>query len=186
MTLIQYSAENGATEIAGGILALEDAAWPANRENKAFPSAPDTYVTSFVWLKHDAAICHVGIRKSTLFHKGQAYLAYGLSEVVTHPCYRRQGIASRTIRIAAQFILDQHPDISIFTCEKSKVPFYAQGGWEEVKGACFVGGTKEKPLRSDGLDLATMMRFISPHAALHRADFEKSDLVFDLGENQLW
>lgn len=186
MILIQYPQERRDAEIAKKIVVLENTAWPKSEENEDFPSAPNTYVTSFVLIEDDMAICHVGIRKSILFHKGQTYLAYGLSEVVTHPCYRNRGIASKTIKIAAQFIIDQHPDISVFTCEKSWVPFYTSGGWEAVQGACFVGGTKEKPFRSDGLNLVTMMMFISPNGKLHKADFENTDIVFELGENQLW
>ena len=186
MVLIQYPQERCDTEIIKKIIALENTAWPKSGENEGFPLAPDTYVTSFVLMENAAAICHVGVRKSMLIHKGQKYLAYGLSEVVTHPHYQNQGIASKIIKKAAQFIVDQHPDISIFTCEKSRVPFYTRGGWEAVTGACFVGGTMEKPFRSDSLNLVTMMMLISPNAKLHKRDFENTDIVFELGENQLW
>lgn len=186
MILIQYPQEKCAPTISQKIMELEKTAWPNSTEDEQFPSAPDTYVTSFVWLDENKAICHVGIRKSFFFHKGQKYTAYGLSEVVTHPCYQKQGLASKAIKQAAQFIVDQCPDISIFTCDKSKVPFYARGGWEEIKGACFVGGTKDNPFRSDDLNLVTMIMFISPNSKLHKADFENADIIVELGENQLW
>lgn len=186
MLLIQYSKEKYDIEIEKKIIALENTAWPQNTEEEVFPSAPNTYVSSFVLIKDDQAICHAGIRKSTLFHKGQEYSAYGLSEVVTHPDYRKQGFASEIIKKAAQFIIAQKPDISIFTCEQKRISFYERGGWKAVKGACFVGGTKEKPFRSDYLHLVTLIRFISLKGQLHEPDFENTDIIFELGENQLW
>lgn len=185
MRRIQSLQEPYDAQLVKKIIALENTAWPQSAQ-EPFPSAPHTYVTSLVLLDEDAAICHVGIRKSTLHHKGQQYLAYGLSEVVTHPDDQKQGIGSELIKQAAQFILDQRPDISIFTCDKRRVSFYTRGGWEAVKGACFVGGTKERPLRSDSLDLVTMMMFLSPKGKRRRADFGNTDIIFQLGENQLW
>ncbi len=186
MELIQYRQEQYDMEIIKRIVALENTAWPKNDGSETFPPAPNTYVTSFVWIDNDLAVCHVGIRKNILFHKGQQYQAFGLSEVVTHPCYQNQGLATTTIKKAAAFIIEQQADISIFTCEPRRVSFYTRGGWEPVNGACFVGGTKETPFRSDKLNLVTMMMFISPKAKLHRNDFEDSDIIFELDENQLW
>ena len=160
MVLIQYPQEICDTEMIKKIMTLENTAWPKSTDDEDFPSAPNTYVTSFV--------------------------AYGLSEVVTHPDYQNQGIASKTIKNAAQFIIAQHPDISIFTCAQNRVSFYTRCGWKAVQGACFVGGTKEKPFRSDSLNLVTMMMFISPKGKRHQADFENTDIIFELGENQLW
>lgn len=186
MILIQYPIKNSDPEIGKKIIALENTAWPESKEEEYFPSAPDTYVTSFVLMDDDKAVCHVGVRKSILLHKEQMYMAYGLNEVVTHPDYRNKGLASEMIKTAARFIIGQHPDISIFTCKKDKVSFYTRGGWEAVKGACLVGGTKKKPFRSDAFNLVTMMMFISPDAISHKADFENTDIIIELGEDQLW
>ena len=184
MILMQYPQERCDDEIVKKITALEDTAWKF--ENREFPSAPDTYMTSFVLLENDIAVCHIGIRKSRLFHKGEEYLAFGLSEVVTHPDYQNQGLASKLIKKVAEYINEQQGDISIFTCERKRVSLYTRGGWKEIKGACFVGGAKEKPFRSDSLNLVTMMKFLSLKGKEHKKDFEDTDIVFELGENQLW
>lgn len=185
MTLNQYPQTCCDASIKEKIQALEELEWSGSAD-EAFPSNPDTHVSSFVLLDGSLAVCHVAVRKSRLRHRGQEYTAYGLSEVITHPDYRRQGLASQLIRQAAHFIAAQKPDISIFTCEEGKVPLYARVGWERAKNVCLVGGTKEKPLRSDGFQLATMVRFFSDRAQAHRADFENTDLVLELGEDQLW
>lgn len=186
MDLIQYPQKNGDATIAEKIIILENTAWSQDAESQIFPSAPDTYLTSFVLMDKDMAVCHVGIRKSILHHKRKKYTAYGLSEVVTHPNYQKKGLATRTIGNATQFIISQKPDIGIFTCAKERTSLYTRCGWEAVSGACFVGGTKNKPFRSDGLNLVTMMMFISPKSKHNRSDFENSDIIFELGENQLW
>ena len=186
MTLVQYPQERHGAELEKLILALEDTAWPGSSESGRFPSEPDTYAASFVWLENDMAVCHAGIRKCVFTHRGREYLAYGLSEVVTHPRYQNQGLASKAVERAAQFIKDQRPDVSIFTCEEKRVPFYTRGGWEAVPGACLVGGTKERPFRSDELGLVTMMMFLSDEGRRRRAELEHGDIFLELGENQLW
>lgn len=186
MELIQYPQKNNATKIADEIISLENTAWPQDTEDTIFPSAPNTYVTSFVLMEDNIAICHVGVRKSILHHNGEKYWAYGLSEVVTHPHYQNRGLASQTIKRAAQFIISQQPDISIFTCAEERVAFYKRCGWEAMPGTCFVGGTREKPFRSDSMNLMTMMMFLSAKSRQNREDFRNTDIVFELGENQLW
>lgn len=186
MELIQYPQEKNDKKIRDEIIALEQTVWPQEGEDACFPSAPNTYVTSFVLMDQERAVCHVGIRKSKLHHKGKNYIAYGLSEVVTHPNYQKNGLATQTIQKATEFMLSQHSDIIIFTCAKERAAFYTKCGFEPIPGACFIGGTKEKPFRSDELGLATMMRFVSEESRACEKDFENTDIIFELGEGQLW
>ena len=186
MKLIQFSQERYDAEIAGKIMALEKTAWPQNTEDDQFPSAPHTYATSFVLLEKDMAVCHIGVRKSILRHRGEEYLAYGLSEVVTHPHYQNKGLASQTIKRAVQFMTAQQADLSIFTCAQERISFYERNGWEAIPGACLIGGTEKKPFRSDSLNLVTMMMFLSDKSKAHRKDFAHTDICLVLGENQLW
>lgn len=73
-----------------------------------------------------------------------------------------------------------------FGAAPEKVSFYTRGGWTAAAGACLVGGTKRVPFRSDSLHLTTMLMLISEKAKRHAADFENTDIVLELGENQLW
>lgn len=186
MELIQYPQESSGKEIPERILALEDTAWPREPGEEMFPSAPETYDTSFVLMEDGMAVCHVGVRKSPLRHRGQDYLAYGLSEVVTHPGFQGRGLASRLVREASRYIMAQQADVSIFTCSKERTALYTRGGWEAVPGVCFVGGTAEKPFRSDSLGLITMLRLLSPKAREHQEDFADTDICFELREGRLW
>lgn len=186
MELIQYPQEALNSQIAREILALERTAWPSDGENEAFPSAPESYVSSFVWLDQGRAVCHVGIRKSPLLHRGESYLAYGLSEVVTHPDHQNRGLASQAIRQAAAFIASAPCDLSLFTCAPKRVPLYTRGGWAALPGSFLVGGTRARPFYSSRLGLVTMALFLSPKAKKHRKDFEHTDIFLELGEGRLW
>ncbi len=55
MELIQYPQEKCGAGIAKAILALEDTAWPQGPEEQSFPSAPNTYVTSFILMEKGRA-----------------------------------------------------------------------------------------------------------------------------------
>ena len=185
MEWIQYRKEQNDKVIESRILGLEETAWPGAAQ-ESFPAAADTYVLSLVLLDSDMAVCHVGIRKKELVHKEIDYMAYGLSEVVTHPAYRRRGLGTQMLRRAADFILSQRPDISIFTCAPKYAAFYGSAGWQTARGASLVGGLSAAPFRSDSLGLVTMIRWISDKGIAHKKDFEDTDIVLELGENQLW
>lgn len=188
MHLIQYPQENSTENIKKQIIELENIVWKSSEANinQTFPLAPNTYVTSFVLIENKHVISHVAIRKSLLRHKGKEYIAYGLAEVVTHPDYQNNGFGSKMIQVAAEFILQQKPDISIFTCDPTRINFYTNSGWNVVKGACFVGGSLDVPFRSDSLGLITMIRFISEKAKSNKEAFKNTDIIFELEENQLW
>lgn len=185
MELLQYPRDIQGEEIEKKILLLEASAWKPEAEER-FPLAPGTYETSFLLMEQGQVVSHAAVRKSPLSHAGKIYTAYGLSEVTTHPLWRKRGLGSRVVRAAGEYILSQKPDMSIFTCVPDKVSFYAAAGWEPLPGSCFVGGTKARPFRSDSLGLTVMIRWISERALAHRLDFENADIVFELGEDQLW
>ena len=91
--LALYPQEVRGAAIERAILDLEATAW--DREpGETFPSAPETHAASFVLLEGERAVCHVGIRRARLLHRGQSYAVCGLSEVVTHPLRRGQGLAT--------------------------------------------------------------------------------------------
>ena len=91
--LALYPQEVRGAAIERAILDLEATAWD-RVPGETFPSAPETYAASFVLLEGERAVCHVGIRRARLLHRGQSYAVCGLSEVVTHPLRRGQGLAT--------------------------------------------------------------------------------------------
>ena len=91
--LALYPQEVRGAAIERAILDLEATALDRT-PGETFPSAPETHAASFVLLEGERAVCHVGIRRARLLHRGQSYAVCGLSEVVTHPLRRGQGLAT--------------------------------------------------------------------------------------------
>lgn len=185
-----FSQETCPPDLKEQLIALMRLEWPQafpnEDENVSWPDNRDTHPMSFVLLDNEVVISHVAVPNKRIHHEEQHYHAFGLSEVITHPSYRGQGFGLKLIQAAASYIEKQNPDIGIFTCKPSLVPFYSQGGWEPFEETNLIGGTRSKPFRSDLLGLVTMIRFYSDKARQLRADFERTDVYLELGENKLW
>lgn len=187
MILRRYPQEDASPGLREAILALEDTAWPPEPGAPApWPGDIGTYLTSFVLLDGGEAAAHAAVRRRVIRHGGEEYAAYGLSEVVVRPGSRRQGLGLQIIRAAAAFIGEQRPDVSLFTCKPELTGFYGKAGWQVLPGACLVGGTREKPFRSDALGLAVMARFYSEKAVRRRADFAGAEIWLEIAEGELW
>jgi predicted acetyltransferase len=188
--LLQFPQEECASYLKEQIINLMKNEWPQAFEDKdeavLWPSCPDTSPISLVLVEDNIVISHVAVPHKYIKHKGQTFKAFGLSEVMTNPSYRNQGFGLKLIKEAGILIEKSEPDISIFTCKPSLVSFYTQGGWEFSKSTHLIGGTLNKPFRSDSLGLSTMIRFISDKAQEIRLTFEETDVYLELGERKLW
>lgn len=171
------------------ILELMKQEWPhafTNEEDLAWPENEELHPTSLILIDDEIMVSHVGIVWTYLEHEGVIYKAFGLSEVMTYPAYRKKGFGLRLIREAVKWIKKNDADIGIFTCDDQLVHFYESGGWEHIKHTCLVGGTVKKPFRSDQLEKVTLIRFFSENAQINRHQFEGKDIHLELGEGKLW
>ena len=132
--LLHFHQEDCPSYIKKQIISLMRQEWPQafgeNDEDIHWPDSVETQPTSLVFVENNIVISHVAIPWKYISHKGQKYKAFGLSEVMTNPSFRRQGIGLRLIKEAHSFIEKNNPDISIFTCDPVLVNFYIKGGWE--------------------------------------------------------
>ncbi|MGG0276599.1 GNAT family N-acetyltransferase [Bacillus rhizoplanae] len=188
--LLQFSQEDCPVYLKEQIIFLMRNEWPrafeGQNEDIRWPDCPETQPTSLVLVENDVVISHIAIPCKHIKHRGQTYKTFGLSEVMTNPSYRNQGFGVRLVKEAVSFIEKTDPDIGIFTCEPSLVDFYTQGGWEQAKRTYLIGGTRNKPFRSDSLGLCTMIRYFSDQAQQNRVAFEEADVYLELGEGKLW
>lgn len=188
--VVRFAQEACPASIREQIIDLMRREWPEAfgdaDEAVQWPDLPETSPTSLVLIEGGIVISHVAVPWKQIEHAGQTYRAFGLSEVMTAPAYRGKGYGLKLVKEALSFIEEQSPDIGVFTCDAPLIRFYAQGGWEHMQGTCLVGGTREKPFRSDTLGKATMMRFFSSKAQHSRSAFEGADVFLDLGERKLW
>ncbi|GHO85898.1 GNAT family N-acetyltransferase [Dictyobacter formicarum] len=191
LRMLQFLQEDCPQTVRAQIIAMMQREWPQAFAGKsdgeiAWPDNLATQPTSFVLLADHTVICHVAVPWKIIQHEGESYKVFGLNEVMTRPAYRHQGLGLRLVKGAADFIEQSEADLSIFTCQPPLVSFYHQGGWEQASHTNLIGGTREKPFRSNTLGLATMIRFFSPRARQHRSDFTRADVYLELGENMLW
>ena len=194
--LVQYPQMDASETLRNQIVALQSTAWPLSAglllEEVIWPEDLQNHKTSFALvtqntaIPHDIAISHVSVLEKCILHKGNEYRAFGLSEVVTHPNFKRSGFAFRLLKEAVLYIENNSPDICIFTCYPALVPLYSRAGLELMKDTYVVGGTPNHPLRSCELGLSTMMGFYSDLAKFHRMDFENSEVFLRLSERKLW
>lgn len=190
LQLLQFPQEDCPAPLKAQILALMRREWPQAFEGISgeapWPDNPRSHPTSFVLLDDDTLISHVAVPWKHIQHAGQTYKAFGLSEVMTHPSYRHQGFGLQLVKEATTFIQKNDPDVGLFTCQPALLPFYTQTGWEHLQNTNLIGGTRERPFRSDSLGLSTLGRFFSDKARQHRSEFEGTDVYLELGEKMLW
>lgn len=188
--LLHFHQEDCPSYIKKQIISLMRLEWPQafgdKDEDIHWPDSPETQPTSLVFVENNFVISHAAIPWKYISHEGQQYKAFGLSEVMTSPCYRKQGYGLRLIKEAYSFIEKNNPDISTFTCEPALVHFYSQGGWEYKQNINLIGGIRNKPFRSDSLGLCTMINLFSATAKNNLLSLEETDIYLELGERKLW
>lgn len=188
--LLQFLQKDCPTSLREQIIVLMQHEWPQVFEGISgeipWPENPETHPTSFVLIEDNKVISHVAVPRKSIKHEEQTYKAFGLSEVMTDPSHRHQGFGLQLVKEATSFIQKNEPDIGLFTCQPALVSFYTQGGWEHIKNTNLIGGTRNKPFRSDSLGLSTMIRFFSEKAQQNCSAFEGADVYLELGEKMLW
>ncbi|MEG0258399.1 MAG: GNAT family N-acetyltransferase [Lysinibacillus sp.] len=188
--LLQFNQKDCPIYLKRQIISLMRQEWPQAFEDKDedihWPDNPETQPISLIFVENDVVISHVAVPWKYIEHEGHTYKVFGLSEVMTNPSYRQQGFGLKLIKEAYSFIEMNKPDISIFTCQPSLVSFYTQGGWEYKENINLIGGTRNKPFRSDSLGLSTMIQLFSAKAKDNSHSFEKTDVYLELGEDMLW
>lgn len=189
MELLQIPQEDCPAHLKDQIIAFMRTEWPQafqDGEPVAWPGNPSTRPYSLIYVDDGVVICHLAVPRTTIFHEGETYEAFGISEVLTNPLYRRQGFGLKLIREAFSYTMSQNADVSLFTCHPDLVSFYSRGGWERADGLALIGGTRERPFRSDSLGLATMLHLASPRARSRRDAFRSGGVQLELGERMLW
>ncbi|CAM4272138.1 GNAT family N-acetyltransferase [Bacillus manliponensis] len=190
MKILKMLQEECTIEIKEQIFSLMKEEWPEAFEGLdeeiLWPDSLEINPVSFVLILDGIVMSHVAVVSKEIEHEGEKYTAYGLSEVMTNSLYRKRGYGLLLIQTAYSYIKQQGADVSIFTCDPHLVPFYKQGGWEQLQSACLVGGTRRKPFRSDSLEKCTMVKFFSEKAQKNRDTFEEADIYLELREKQLW
>lgn len=184
--LVQYPNPNSNVKIEKAIIRLlltewqgimgENPQWNEGNQNK----------TSFVLFDGETAVCHVAVVSKYIEHKAVRYKVAGICEVVTRREYRHKRLAWQLLTRAREYIVAAGVDFSVLTCNPSLVQLYCSSGWTLEKKGSLIGGTRQKPFRSDHLGLSTLLSLHSQKARQNSSSILGSDIFLDLGENKLW
>jgi predicted N-acetyltransferase YhbS len=81
-------------------------------------------------------ISHLGIvERRVVAVGGQPIQLSGIGGVITHPAWRRRGIASAVLEQAVEFIRNElTAEFCLLLCREEIAPLYARFGWKCVEG----------------------------------------------------
>ncbi|MDK2124948.1 GNAT family N-acetyltransferase [Parachitinimonas caeni] len=171
-------------------LALTYAEWPtafSGPPNDDEPlNAPEREPHCIAWIENGEVLSYTGVQFITLSHDGKQYRAAGISGMLTAPQARHRGLGLKVLRKAAQLMQSQAADISVFTCDPPLAVFYAAGGWEVLGNTPLIGGSRERPMRSDDFGKLSLIRCFTDHGESIRPNLDGQAIWLDLGERQLW
>lgn len=171
------------------VLRLMKLEWPSTFRpgRPEWPSEPaELDPVSIVLLVDGEAMSHAAVLRAQIEHAGGHWLAFGVAAMVTAPASRGKGFGARVFEEATEYMRKEGADIGVFTCDEPLRRFYERGGWIVSRGSPLVGGTREKPFRSEDLGKVTMVRLFSPRAQANRTAITSSPIRIDLGEGKLW
>lgn len=187
--LRKYAQANCPEAIRSQIIQLMRSEWPATFRANApeWPSeAAELDPVSFVLSISDLVVCHAAVVRKSIVHGGKQYLAFGICAMVTAAKFRRRGFGRLAFEAATKYMEQERADIGVFTCDAALRKFYECNGWSVSTKAPLVGGTKEKPFRSDELGKITLMKLFSDRAKAARKDIASVPIQIELGEGKLW
>jgi aminoglycoside 2'-N-acetyltransferase I len=182
--LVRYADNQLPGAFRSQILALHRGEWPEGYSGafhgRDWIQRPWFHPTHWVLLKNGVVVSYVGVTWKYVVHADEQFKTYGLSGVVTHPAFRRQGHGRRLVDAATESIARGDADIGLFTCAPALMDFYAASGWLPLPETMLFGGPRSAPYASDEL---TMMGFFSEKGKRGRAKFESAPIFFD---DDLW
>jgi aminoglycoside 2'-N-acetyltransferase I len=141
---------------------------------------------SIVLMMETVVASHAAVLRAPIEHAGDRYLAFGVAAMVTAAEYRGNGFGRRVFAAATSYMIREHADIGVFTCDAPLRGFYERDGWSVSTSSPLIGGTSEKPFRSDELGKVTLLQLFSERARANRRAITSSPIHIELGEGMLW
>jgi aminoglycoside 2'-N-acetyltransferase I len=86
----------------------------------------------------EGAVCHVGLYRREAKWNERKIRIGGIGGVLTHPQFRRRGLASVALNAAIQTLKDERAtDFALLCCEPHNAAFYANRGWKPFNGELY-------------------------------------------------
>lgn len=172
------------------IAALLHQIWPdhSSRPGEIIPDAHEKEFNahSFYSYIDRKLVSYVGVVHQTIKHHGQAFNLAGLSCVATHPDYRSQGLGTRTVIAATQWMENQKDiDFGIFTCDPVLSSFYHRAGaWNIVPDVVLIESEDKDALSSEYLDVVVLMRLFTEKSRKYKSILRHTTINLDFPKGQ--
>ena len=192
MHIVSFPIARVPRDLRAQVLALHAQAWPGDEAGDAPGEAglwhdPALRPVSMLLVDDGRVLAALDILSKEITHRGQRYVASGLSTVVTDEAERHKGYGRRLIVAGRDAIRESGADIGIFTCDRPLQALYESAGWQVLPGAVLVGGTPEAPFPSDQFDKVVLAGFFSPNAQQHAETFNHSRIeLYPGNKDKLW
>lgn len=153
-----------------------DAAWPLTKPLRD-AVWPDEALRQLPWGQIEFAhadlrvlveveeqlVCHVGIYRREGIWKGRKIRIGGIGGVMTHPDFRRRGLASVALTAATHTLKEERAtDFALLFCEPDNAEFYSSRGWKPFIGEVFAEQAGERK-RFDALQPYVFYLKRAPH-----------------------
>ncbi|KAA0073844.1 GNAT family N-acetyltransferase [Tardiphaga sp. P9-11] len=119
---------------------LFDLVWPPEVIDKlAWRHTVFAYPELRVIVEDDGQpVCHVGLYRREGMWKGRATRIGGVGGVITHPDYRKRGLASVALTAALHTLKDERAtDFALLFCEPHNLDFYTRRNWKPFIGEVY-------------------------------------------------
>lgn len=88
---------------------------------------------------HDTLVSHLDLTEQRGSTAGQSVQLVGIGNLLTHPAYRGQGLATRAQRQARHVgFTTLGADVAMLWCAPHLVPFYVRRGWQLMQASVMV------------------------------------------------
>jgi GNAT superfamily N-acetyltransferase len=111
----------------------ETAEWPGRHIEWSIPECCVRIMTD------DELISYTGIVLRQALHNDRSIRIGGVGGVMTHPEYRRQGIAQLGLRRSIKFFHEElNIEFALLVCKPDLIAYYSKLGWHEFNGQLIV------------------------------------------------
>lgn len=171
------------SEIKEAIKNLLQVIWPTI-DNGQEVHRKDLKIQSFYIMNNKQIVSYAAVIQLEVTVGNELFQIGGLSCVATLPFYARQGLGSKVVATASQWISEKL-DFGVFTCAIELVSFYRRAGnWKLAPNVLLIANNDKDALSSDNLDVVVLMNIFSKRALFFQKEILSSKIYLGLAKGQ--
>lgn len=171
------------SEIKHAIKDLLQVIWPTI-DNGQEVQRKDLKIQSFYIMNNNQILSYAAVIQLEVTVGNELFKMGGLSCVATLPSYTRQGLSSKVVATATQWMAEKL-DFGAFTCTIELAGFYGQAGnWKLEPNVVLIANYDKDALSSDNLNVVVLMNLFSKKALFFQKEILSSKIYLGLTKGQ--